>query len=138
MSHKSQLNLTRLVHAMRSNGPLHQVCVLSAVQGLNLKITWTELVEPVLQGPVQGSRVRLNQTLGPVQGSRVRLNQTLGPVQGSSKMPCELDRTEPRHHYQQYSESMGDFENVLEAFEEVDMYTPFVSMFLVSVSGALH
>jgi hypothetical protein len=29
-----------------------------------------EPVEPVLQGPVQGSRVQLNRTLGPVQGSR--------------------------------------------------------------------
>jgi hypothetical protein len=29
------------------------VCILYVVQGLNLKITWTEPVEPVLRGPVQ-------------------------------------------------------------------------------------
>jgi hypothetical protein len=59
--------------------------ILYAVRGSNLKITWTEPVEPVLQGPVQGSRIPLNRTIG--------------PVQGSSKVPFELDRTEPRHHY---------------------------------------
>jgi hypothetical protein len=34
-------------------------------------------------------------------------------------------------HTQQYPESIGDFENVLEASKEVNMYTPFVSMVLV-------
>src|ERR1700733_14976938 len=60
------------------------VCIFYAVRGLNLKITWTEPVEPVLRGPVQGSRTPLNRTIG--------------PVQGSSKMPFELDRTELWHH----------------------------------------
>jgi len=36
------------------------VCILYVVQGSNLKITWTEPVELVLQGPVQGSRIPLN------------------------------------------------------------------------------
>jgi hypothetical protein len=36
------------------------VCILYAVRGSNLKITWTEPVEPVLRGPVQGSRIPLN------------------------------------------------------------------------------
>jgi len=68
------------------------VCILYAVQGSNRKITWTEPVEPVLRGPVQGSRIPLNRTIG--------------PVQGSSKMPFELDRTEPWHHYYNIRENV--------------------------------
>ena len=37
---------------------------------------------------------------------------------------------------QQYPEVMGDFGNVLEASKEVNMYTPFVSMFLVTASAS--
>jgi len=39
---------------------------------------------------------------------------------------------------QQYPESMGNFKDILETSREVDMYTPFVSMALVFVSGMLH
>jgi hypothetical protein len=39
---------------------------------------------------------------------------------------------------QQYPESMGGFKNVLEGSKEVNMYTPFVSMFLVTVSAMLY
>ena len=39
---------------------------------------------------------------------------------------------------QQYPESVGNFEKVLDTTKEVNMYTPFVSIFLFSVTGMLH
>jgi hypothetical protein len=39
---------------------------------------------------------------------------------------------------QQYPESMGDYGDVLETSKEVDMYTPFVSMFHIRYIGMLH
>jgi hypothetical protein len=41
-------------------------------------------------------------------------------------------------HTQQYPESIGDFENVVDASKEVNIYTPFVSIVLAAVSGGLH
>ena len=64
---------------------LQHLCKNFGVQGSNLRIPRTEPAGPVLQGPVQGSAVCLNQTIS--------------LVQGSGKVSFELDQTGPRHHY---------------------------------------
>src|ERR1700733_4925303 len=85
---------------------LQIIYILYVVRGSNLKITWTEPVEPVLQGPVQGSRIYLNRTVG--------------PVQGSSKVPFELARPEQWHPYFGVS-------NVVQELYVIGQYVTFVS-----------
>jgi hypothetical protein len=74
------------------------------------------------------------------ESANYRLAQeTSGHFLGAMPPKKFLDTFLPMpQHTQQYPESIGDFENVLEASKEVNMYTPFVSMVLVSVSGLFH